>query len=284
MKRNFALVVALLLVFGLAVMSASPRRPRPRTRSGCVAIKKGQPIHIAYWMVVAGADASLGIDTRRGVEIAIQDKGGKLLGYPIKLSGQDTGCNAEGGQAAATKLASDPTIVAAVGSNCSSEARPGAPILWKAGIATVSPSNTAPYLTDPKRGKEYDGYLRTAHNDKIQGAVAAEFAFKKLGVKTAATDPRRQRLRRAAAGGVRRILQKAGRHHHRPGGRGPDRHRHAPGADQDRHRQARVHLLPDLHRRRRPSRPPGKGSGRPRKDRPDERRRDLLPGLLQGRR
>ena len=59
---------------------------------------------------------------------------------PIKLTVQDTGCNAEGGQAAATKLAADPTIVAAIGSNCSSEARPGAPILWKAGIATVSPS------------------------------------------------------------------------------------------------------------------------------------------------
>ena len=94
---------------------------------GVVTIKKGQPIHIAYWMVVAGPDASLGTDTKRGVEIAIDDKGGKLLGYPIKLSGQDTGCNAEGGQAAATKLASDPTIVAAVGSNCSSEARPGRP-------------------------------------------------------------------------------------------------------------------------------------------------------------
>jgi branched-chain amino acid transport system substrate-binding protein len=154
---------------------------------GVVKIKPGQPIHIAYWFVIAGPDASLGIDTKRGVEIAIDDKGGKLLGHPIKLTGQDTGCNAEGGQAAATKLASDPTIVAAIGSNCSSEARPGAPILWKAGIPTVSPSNTAPYLTDPKRGPEYDGYLRTAHNDKVQGAVAAEFAIKKLGVKRAAT-------------------------------------------------------------------------------------------------
>jgi len=121
------------------------------------------------------------------VEIAIEDKGGKVLGLPIKLTVQDTGCNAEGGQAAATKLAADPTIVAAIGSNCSSEARPGAPILWKAGIATVSPSNTAPYLTEPKRGPEYDGYLRTAHNDKVQGAVAAEFAFNKLKVNKAAT-------------------------------------------------------------------------------------------------
>ncbi len=186
MNRRFALVVAVLLVFGFAFMSAAQAAP-PKDPLGCVAIKKGQPIHVAYWFVVAGPDASLGEDTKRGVELAIQDKGGKLLGHSIKLTGQDTGCGPEGGQAAATKIASDPSVVAAIGSNCSSAAKPGVPILWKAGIATVSPSNTAPYLTDPKRGKEYDGYLRTAHNDKIQGAVAAQFAIKKLGVKTAAT-------------------------------------------------------------------------------------------------
>jgi branched-chain amino acid transport system substrate-binding protein len=186
MKHRFALVVALFLVVGFALMSVVQAAP-PKDPLGCVAIKKGQPIHIAYWFVVAGPDASLGIDTRRGIELAIADKGGKLLGHPIKLTGQDTGCNAEGGQAAATKIASDPTVVAAIGSNCSSAAKPGVPILWKAGIATVSPSNTAPYLTEPNRGKEYDGYLRTAHNDKVQGAVAAEFAYKKLGVRKAAT-------------------------------------------------------------------------------------------------
>jgi branched-chain amino acid transport system substrate-binding protein len=186
MKRRLALVVALSLVVAFALMSAAQAAP-PKDPLGVVTIKKGQPVHIAYWMVVAGPDASLGTDTKRGVELAIADKGGKILGHSIKLSGQDEACNAEGGQAASTKLASDPTIIAAIGSNCSSAARPGAPILWKAGIPTVSPSNTAPYLTDPKRGKEYDGYLRTAHNDKVQGAVAAQFAIKKMGVKTAAT-------------------------------------------------------------------------------------------------
>ncbi len=186
MKRRLALMVALSLVVAFTLMSAAQAAP-PKDPLGVVTIKKGQPIHIAYWMVVAGPDASLGEDTKRGVEIAIADKGGKILGHPIKLTGQDTGCGPEGGQAAATKIASDPTVVAAVGSNCSSAAKPGVPILWKAGISTVSPSNTAPYLTDPKRGPEYDGYLRTAHNDKIQGAVAAQFAIKKMGVKKAAT-------------------------------------------------------------------------------------------------
>jgi branched-chain amino acid transport system substrate-binding protein len=158
-----------------------------RDSIGVIKIAKGEPLTIAYWFVVAGPDASLGIDTRRGVEIAIDDKGGKLLGHPIKLIGEDAACNAEGGVTAATKLAANEAIVAAIGSNCSSAAVPGAPILWKAGIATVSPSNTAPVLTDPKRGPTYDGYLRTAHNDKVQGRVAAEFAAKVLKVKRAAT-------------------------------------------------------------------------------------------------
>jgi branched-chain amino acid transport system substrate-binding protein len=191
MKRFFIMVLALALVTVLAAGPAAAQAKKEafkyEDKKGVIKIKAGQPIHIACWMVVAGSEASLGTDTKRGVEIAIDDRKGKLLGHPIKLTVQDTGCNAEGGQTAATKLASDPTVVAAVGSNCSSEARPGAPILWKAGIATVSPSNTAPYLTDPKRGPDYDGYLRTAHNDKIQGAVAAEFAIKQLKVKKAAT-------------------------------------------------------------------------------------------------
>jgi len=197
MKKVLTIFVVLAAVITLAAAPAlaQQKKAEPAKQAefkytdpmGVVKIKKGDPVHIACWMVVAGPDASLGTDTKRGVEIAVEDIKGKVLGHPIKISTQDTGCNAEGGQAAATKLASDPTIVAAVGSNCSSEARPGVPILWKAGIVTVSPSNTAPYLTDPKRGPEYNGYLRTCHNDKVQGAVAAEFAFNKLGLKKAAT-------------------------------------------------------------------------------------------------
>jgi branched-chain amino acid transport system substrate-binding protein len=186
MKRVLMFFLVSTVTACLLVASA-PAQVKYAGKLGVVKIKPGEPIHIASWFVIAGPDASLGTDTERGVEIAAADKGGKLLGHPIKLTFQDTGCNAEGGQAAATKLAADPTIVAAIGSNCSSEAKPGAPILWKAGIATVSPSNTAPYLTDPKRGPEYDGYLRTCHNDIVQGAVAAEFAKKKLNVQRAAT-------------------------------------------------------------------------------------------------
>ena len=190
-------ILSLLLTIAVALIVANPSAvsaqqakstSKAEDSMGVVKVKPGEPVHIACWFVVAGPDASLGTDTKRGVEIAADDKGNKVLGFPIKLTVQDTGCNAEGGQAAATKLAADPTIVAAIGSTCSSEARPGVPILWKAGMATVSPSATSPDLTDPtKRGREFDGFLRTAHNDKVQGAVAAEFAWKQLKVKRAAT-------------------------------------------------------------------------------------------------
>ena len=180
MKRFLTLLVIFIAAFCLAL-------PAVAADKGVVKIKKGEPVHLAYWFVISGPNTSLGMDTVRGIEIAIEDFGDKIKGHSIKLSGQDTACNPEGGQAAATKIASDPTIVAAIGSNCSSAAKPGVPILWNAGIPTISPSNTAPYLTDVNRGEGYGGYLRTCHNDTIQGAVAAEFARNVLRVSSAAT-------------------------------------------------------------------------------------------------
>ena len=58
--------------------------------------------------MLSGPDTALGFDEKRGVEIAIKDIGGNLLGHPIKLNAEDDQCNAEGGQTAATKLASTP--------------------------------------------------------------------------------------------------------------------------------------------------------------------------------
>jgi branched-chain amino acid transport system substrate-binding protein len=191
MKRVFAISGVFLMTCFLAVTTGYGQTKKNGStyedKLGVVAIKPGDPIRIGVWFVVAGPDASLGEDTKRGVEIAVDDKGGQLLGHPIKLIVQDEGCSAEGGQAAATKLAADKTIVAAIGSNCGSAARAGVPILWKAGVPTISPSNTLPSVTDPNRGPDYDGYLRTAHNDKLQGAIAADFAYKELKLTKAAT-------------------------------------------------------------------------------------------------
>jgi branched-chain amino acid transport system substrate-binding protein len=154
---------------------------------GCVKIGPTDPIHIAYLLVVSGANSALGIDSRNGVEIAIDDAGGKILNHTIKFDGEDGLCSADGGQAAGTRLAADPTIVAVIGTSCSSEARAAEPLLSAAGFVTISSSNTATDLTDPTNPNHYPGYFRTAHNDKIQGAAAADFVYNFLGVRKAAT-------------------------------------------------------------------------------------------------
>ena len=185
-KRTLPLMT-LLVIAGLLLAACQPTAPAYTCTDsiGCVDIAPDAPVHIAWAMVVSGGDSTLGIDSRRGVEIAVEDKGGTLLGHPIELTGEDTGCNAEGGQAAAQKLVADATIIAIIGTSCSSEARVAAPIISEAGMSMVSASNTAPDLTAPETHSP--GYLRTAHNDEVQGAVAAEFAFNSLGVTKAAT-------------------------------------------------------------------------------------------------
>ena len=136
--------------------------------------------------VVAGPDAALGIDTWRGLELALAERR-EIRGHPVELRGEDGGCTAEGGLVAANELARDPNLVAVVGTSCSNEAREAIPVLCRAGIPLVSPSNTAIELTAPDRPADYWCYLRTAYNDAAQGVAAAHFAREALGLSRAAT-------------------------------------------------------------------------------------------------
>ena len=186
-KRYYALL-AVLVMAGMVLAACGPAASTFECTDsiGCVDIAPGEPIHIAYAMVISGPDETLGIDSRTGVEVAVALKG-QVLGHDIQLTGEDEGCSAEGGQAAGTKLAADPTIVAVIGTSCSSAARVAIPLLSQAGFVIVSASNTAPDLTEAGNANQHPGYLRTAHSDAVQGAAAARFAFEEMGVKKAAT-------------------------------------------------------------------------------------------------
>jgi branched-chain amino acid transport system substrate-binding protein len=190
MKTNKVLSVVLLavLVTGLFVVGCAPAAaPFECTDEfGCVEIGKDEPVRIAYSFVLSGADESLGLDTKRGVDMAAEEKG-EIKGHAIEVTGEDSLCTPEGGQTAAQKLAADPKIVGIVGTNCSSAARAAIPVICKANIPMVSPSNTAIDLTLPDRPADYHCYLRTAHSDSVQGAAAANFAWDFLGARNAAT-------------------------------------------------------------------------------------------------
>src|SRR5262249_226559 len=154
---------------------------------GVLVIPKGAPIVIGGYWVMSGADSALGIDEKRGAEISIKDHGGSLLGHAVKLIVEDSGCNAEGGQTAATKLSSPSELVGVIGPGWWGEARPGAPILWKAGIINICTACTAPSLTAPDRKPEYAGFLRTVYSDSDQGLYDAKYAYEVLKAKTVVT-------------------------------------------------------------------------------------------------
>ncbi|UCD43177.1 MAG: branched-chain amino acid ABC transporter substrate-binding protein [Chloroflexota bacterium] len=157
---------------------------------GCVELAPDDPVHIASMLTISGATSFLGEDSVGAIEIAIDDRGGTLLGRDIQYTSEDSLCSAEGGQTAATKVASDPTILGVIGTNCSAAMTAAMDTISSAGLSILSPSNTAPTLTldDPAAGGTFKpGYFRICHTDFFQGAVAGEFAYNELGARTLAT-------------------------------------------------------------------------------------------------
>jgi branched-chain amino acid transport system substrate-binding protein len=193
MKKTFAVLTILLVLATVLSACAIGGGAECEDEFGCVEVAADEPIRIAYSFVLSGPDASLGEDTKRGVEMAAEEvqfegqDAGMIMGHSIEVVGEDSLCTPEGGQTAAQKLAADPKLAGVVGTNCSSAARAAIPVICGANIPMVSPSNTAIDLTLPDRGADYHCYLRTAHSDAIQGAAAAQFAKDYLGVTKAAT-------------------------------------------------------------------------------------------------
>jgi branched-chain amino acid transport system substrate-binding protein len=160
---------------------------------GCVEVAAGTPIQLGSLNSISGDTAALGTDVNNGVTLAIDyldgaldQTPGQLLGHDVNLVQEDDGCSIEGGQAGGTALAANPDIVAVIGTTCSSAALGVADqILGDKGILMVSASNTNPGLTSEEAHQPF--YFRTAHNDKIQGAIVAEYLYNELGLTQAAT-------------------------------------------------------------------------------------------------
>lgn len=202
MKRTFFVLSALILAaLVLTACGGGAAGFVCEDEIGCVDYAPGDPVRIASALVISGPNTDLGTDSQYGVEIAM-DFRKDILGHPIELQAEDDGCSAEGGQTAGQKIVSDPTIIAVVGTSCSGAGVPMSQVISDAGYVMVSPSNTAPSLTDPDQAWN-PGYLRTAHNDKVQGRAMATFAKDELGVTTAAAihdgDPYTEGLARVFA-------------------------------------------------------------------------------------
>jgi branched-chain amino acid transport system substrate-binding protein len=153
---------------------------------GVVKVEKGDTIKIGFAAGLSGAGIDvLGLDELRGAELAVKDKP-EIKGFKVELVVEDEMCSAEGGQTVANKMVANPQIVAIVGHMCSSSCRPASKIYEQHHYTMVSPSCTAPSLTNPALdGTEI--FNRVCWNDAIQGPAAANFVKNVLGIDRAAT-------------------------------------------------------------------------------------------------
>jgi len=181
MRRSLSVLAAAGL---LATAVAAPAAAQD---SKVITIPDGEDIKVGAMFVLSGANAVLGEDMVYGIEAAVEDRGGELLGHEIKLVVQDSLCTPEGGAQAAQVLASDPDMVGLIGPACSGATDGAAQIVTEAGLTHISGSATAPELTFPDRDTRFDGFLRTAFTDAIQGQVIASYVANDLGLTKIAT-------------------------------------------------------------------------------------------------
>ena len=157
---------------------------------GAVEVGEGEAIHIRSLLSLTGA-SSLGAALRYGIELTVRDFS-DVHGHPIELADPlDSGCSPDGGRVGAERIAADPRVVGVVGTSCSAAAVAASPVIGRAGLVMVSPSNTSPVLTsnlNGTRGSDHHaGYFRVSNND-LHGAVAvADFAYGELGLRRMAS-------------------------------------------------------------------------------------------------
>jgi branched-chain amino acid transport system substrate-binding protein len=190
MTRRKPLIVLLLAVLLLAGCGPVNSGFECTDAIGCVDISPGEPIKIGSLQALTGDLALQGVELLQATQLALDDRGGKLLDHPLLLQSADSQCSAEGGTTAILKITADPQIVGILGPSCSSAAASAAKVVADAGLVMISSSSSSASLTSVggSRGPDWQpGFFRTAQNDALSGRVAATFAFEELGVIRAAT-------------------------------------------------------------------------------------------------
>ena len=179
-----------LLLLLLAGCGPATRPLNVPTPSAVWRSHRTQPIKIGVLQNLSGDMGPPGASLLRCVELAVDDRGGELLGHPIELQIADSLCSGEGGTTAALKIAADPQIVGIVGPTCSGAAATAMKVVSESGPGhdLGFEQRAFPDLSGRTARPDWQpGFFRTAQNDALAGRAAATFAFEELGMRKAAT-------------------------------------------------------------------------------------------------
>jgi branched-chain amino acid transport system substrate-binding protein len=162
-SRSFANAFA-CLVFLLTLVALQPtvsaQRPDPQAES----------IELAIVGPLVGTSFSIGMQFRAGVHAALASlDDGTLLGRPVRVSEHDDSCIRTIAERVAQSLVQDPPHVV-IGHSCSATTVVSAPIYARHGVLQITPSSTAPLVTEMGIGSIF----RVIGRDDLQGEMAAE--------------------------------------------------------------------------------------------------------------
>jgi branched-chain amino acid transport system substrate-binding protein len=132
---------------------------------------------------MTGSEATFGISTHRGIELAVDEinLGGGVQGKKIQIFTLDDRSRPEEAATGITKLISQDQVVAILGEVASSRSIAMAPIAQTYKIPMITPSSTNPKVT------EFGDYIfRVCFIDPFQGEVMAKFALNDLKIKRVA--------------------------------------------------------------------------------------------------
>lgn len=169
---RFLILVALLAI-AISPVSAQD--------GGQVVVAPGQTIKLAVVTDLTGPIAPMGLDILQAAEIAVMqaNEAGGVEGFMFEIIADDDGCDSDQGTTVASRVVSNPEIVAVAGHSCSGPTIAASDTYEEARLPMMSPSATNATLTN--RG--YSVFNRVAFSDKAQGTVDANYIYKILGVR-----------------------------------------------------------------------------------------------------
>ncbi len=165
-------------------------------------------IKIAIAGPFTGAVTQYGAMVKEGVDTAVEmiNASGGVLGKQLETVVMDDGCEPKQGPVVANRVVND-GIHYVVGHVCSGATIAATNIYENEGVVMVSPSATAPAVTD---GKNYHMIFRTIGRDDQQGPAAAQFIIESIKPQAVAVLHDKQSYGQGIASAVRNELEKAG--------------------------------------------------------------------------
>ncbi|MEU1461447.1 branched-chain amino acid ABC transporter substrate-binding protein [Streptomyces sp. NPDC005727] len=141
---------------------------------------------------LTGQNSATGLGIQYGAQIAVDDanKNKTVPGVTFKIKALDDKAIPATGQQNASQLVAEKDVLGVVGPLNSGVATQMQQTLASANLVEISPSNTAPELTQGKnwqtsKSRPFKSYFRTATTDALQGAFAADYAYNGLKKKKA---------------------------------------------------------------------------------------------------